>query len=127
MLARYTLFQLPGWLAVGVAAWFGPAWVGLPGWVGALAFVAWVLKDLLLFPFVRIGYEDHDPGDARGLVGALAIATEPIVREGFVRAGSELWRAELGSPGVPAGSRVRVRAVEGMRLIVEAETEESAR
>jgi len=126
---RYALFQLPGWLAVGVAAWFGPDWVGLPDWTGALAFAAWVVKDVVLFPFLRIGYEDHDPGDARGLVGAVAVATEPIAREGFVRAGSELWRAELapGSPGVAAGSRVRVRAVEGMRLIVEAEADPSAR
>ena len=106
---------------VGVAAWLAPEWLGLPGWTGGLFLVVWVVKDLVLFPYLRIAYEDGDRGDARGLVGAVAVATERIAPEGFVRAGSELWRAELapGSPGVAAGARVRVRAVEGMRLIVE--------
>ena len=129
MVTRYALFQLPGWVGVGIAGWLVPGWFGLPAWVGAAAFAAWFVKDVVLFPFVRVAYEDGDGGDARVLVGDVAVATEPIASEGFVRAGSELWRAELapGSPSVAAGGRVRVRAVEGMRLIVEAESDASPR
>ncbi len=123
VLGRYLLFQTPGWSAAGLAAWLAPSWLGVPGWACALGFAAWVVKDLALFPFVRSAYEDGGDGDARGLVGASAVATEPLSPAGFVRAGSELWRAELrpGSPHVARGERVRVQAVEGLTLVVVAE------
>lgn len=125
VVVRYLLFQVPGWTAAGVAAWFAPGWLGLPGWAGAVGFAAWVAKDAALFPFVRSAYEDSEPRDHRVEIGARAVATEPLSPGGFVRVGSELWRAELaqGSPPVGQGATVRVRSVEGMMLIVEGDAE----
>lgn len=52
------------------------------------------------------------------LVGAEAIAQQPIAPRGQVLVHGELWIAESGSP-VAAGDRVRVRAVQGLTLLVE--------
>ena len=52
------------------------------------------------------------------LVGAEAIAQQPIAPRGQVLVHGELWIAESGSP-VAAGERVRVRAVQGLTLLVE--------
>ena len=55
------------------------------------------------------------------MVGGLAMARTPLVPTGQIEIRGELWQATLYSPlvEVPAGSPVRVRAVDGLRLIVE--------
>ncbi len=52
------------------------------------------------------------------LVGAEAIAQQPIAPRGQVLVHGELWIAESPSP-IAAGDRVRVRAVQGLTLLVE--------
>ncbi len=51
------------------------------------------------------------------LVGAEGIATTPIDPIGTVQVRSELWTAVAGTP-IPAGTPVRVVAVEGVRIRV---------
>lgn len=52
------------------------------------------------------------------LVGAEAIVQQPIAPRGQVLVHGELWMAESPSP-VAAGERVRVRAVQGLTLLVD--------
>lgn len=52
------------------------------------------------------------------LVGAEAIAQQPIAPRGQVLVHGELWIAESASP-IAAGDHVRVRAVQGLTLLVE--------
>ena len=56
------------------------------------------------------------------LVGALATAQQPLTPEGEVLLAGEHWRAHADRP-LPAGARVRVTAVHGLRLEVEAAPE----
>lgn len=94
---------------------------GLPPLLAWTLAGLWLVKDLVLFPFVRIAYEstEHDPGAS--LLGVEAIAEEPLAPVGRVRLGAELWRARLRDPGsrVPSGTRIRVVRLEGLTLIVE--------
>ncbi|HTV81726.1 MAG TPA: nodulation protein NfeD [Acidobacteriaceae bacterium] len=60
------------------------------------------------------------------LVGAEAIAQQPIAPRGQVLVHGELWMAESPSP-VAAGDHVRVRAVQGLTLLVEPVHENVAR
>ena len=56
-----------------------------------------------------------------GLIGQVATVTDSLAPEGHVRVRGELWSAVLEDPSagpVPAGSQVRVVAVEGLRLRV---------
>jgi membrane protein implicated in regulation of membrane protease activity len=120
VLGKYLLFQVPGWLAVGALAWAAHRWLGLDARLAILACVAWVAKDLVLFAFVRDAYAVTTRPAGAHLLGARAIAEEPLAPEGLVRIGPELWRARLaaGEPPVPAGAAVTVEAVEGLTLRV---------
>ncbi len=51
------------------------------------------------------------------LLGAVAEVVEPCNPDGWVRVGGELWRARCEA-GAEAGARVRVRAVDGLTLVV---------
>jgi membrane-bound serine protease (ClpP class) len=52
------------------------------------------------------------------LLGAVGVAQQPIAPQGQILVHGELWLAESPSP-VAAGEPVRVRAVEGLTLLVE--------
>lgn len=54
------------------------------------------------------------------LVGARGRAMDDLDPEGFVLVEGEIWRAEsIDGSKIPKGSRVIVRSVEGMKLLVE--------
>jgi membrane protein implicated in regulation of membrane protease activity len=120
VLGKYLLFQVPGWLAVGFAAWAAHRWLGLAAWLAILGGVAWVAKDLALFAWVRDAYAVRTRPAGVHLLGARAVAEEALAPEGLVRVGPELWRARLaaGAAHVPQGAAVVVEAVEGLTLRV---------
>jgi membrane protein implicated in regulation of membrane protease activity len=55
---------------------------------------------------------------AEALVGALAEVVTPCRPDGNVRVQGELWRARC-EPGADVGERVRVRALDGLTLLVD--------
>ena len=118
---KYLLLEIPGWVfASGVLGFF--VWRGdLSVPLAALLFSLWVAKDFALYPVLRIAYEDGTPHGAGDLVGALGTARERLDPEGYVRVGSELWRAVLarGHDPVEAGAAVRVVEVRDLTLRVE--------
>ena len=127
---RYLLFQVPGWAAVVAAAAVGSRWLDLPLWVWIAGPLAWVVKDLFLFPLVWRAYSS-EPSRLVGegaLIGARGLARERLAPYGYVRVGSELWRAELeaGESPVPEGARVHVCAVRGLTLRVRGERGDQA-
>lgn len=78
-----------------------------------------------MFRFVRKAYEPGDGRTPRDVRGALGIATEEIEPEGYVRIGSELWRARLaeGCETITKGESVRVIEVRGLMVVVEREAQ----
>jgi membrane protein implicated in regulation of membrane protease activity len=120
VLAKYVLFQVPGWLIVGGLAYAAHRWLGLHGALAAGALLAFMLKDAVLFPFVRDAYSVHSRPPADGMLGARAVAEGTLAPEGVVRVGPELWRARLakGEAPVAAGESVHIVAVEGLTLRV---------
>jgi len=123
-IVRYTLFQIPDLilLCLGLAA--AVRWLNLPVIAAYGLVAAWIAKDIILFPVLRIAYESNGSSESRGVRGALAVVTQPLVPAGYVRLGSELWKAELasGSGSLPVGSSIRVVEVRGLTLIVEPAT-----
>ncbi len=129
VIGKYALFQLPELAVVAVGVYLARDWVGMSDRVALAILAVWVLKDAAMFPFVRKAYEPHSRGGARALLDGLGTAAEDLDPRGFVRIGSELWRAELiaGAELVKEGAPVRVRAVEGLTLRVEGDPEVARR
>ena len=119
---RYWLFQLPGWTITSLVLYGFHRWFELPGWGAAAIMVVLVVKDAVLFPFLRHAYDTNVKTGVEQLVGHSAVTWEDLSPEGFVRIRGELWRARLGDPAqtVPAGSTVRVESGKGLLLIVSA-------
>lgn len=126
---RYLLFQLPEWAGVVAVLAVGSRWFDLPHWIVIAVPLAWVVKDLLLFPVVWQAYST-EPGRLVGegaLMGARGLALAELAPSGYIRVGSELWRAELetGESTVPEGARVRVCGIRGLTLRVQGERREA--
>lgn len=125
MLARYLVFQMPGWVIVGTGLMAAVHWWQLTHAIAWLLFGLFVTKDLVMFPFVRKAYEPSSGSPADALVGRSAVAADALASTGYVRVGSELWAAELRGGGeVPPGYELRVVEVRGLTLIVDPVEEE---
>jgi membrane protein implicated in regulation of membrane protease activity len=85
-----------------------------------IGFVVWILKDLILYRFVRHAYEDDKKFGSAALVGARGVAKGDLNPHGFVRVRGELWRATAvpESQVVTAGTAVEIVDAEGMELFV---------
>ena len=124
--ARYLVLQIPGQFMAGVTLFMLVRWTELTPLLAGLLFGLWVVKDLAMYPVMRIAYEPQSGTQgADALLGALAIAQEDLAPEqtGYVRVGAELWRAQLcGDESVAKGASVRVTEVRDLTLQVEPAT-----
>jgi membrane protein implicated in regulation of membrane protease activity len=120
--ARYLALEAPGWVLSAWLLWLLVEKAGLAPWLGGLLWTLWVAKDFALYPRLRDAYEVGEPDATAPLLGRIGLARQRLDPTGYVRIGAELWRAELapGSAAIEPGSRVRVRAVRGLTLVVEA-------
>jgi membrane protein implicated in regulation of membrane protease activity len=116
---RYTAFQIPGWIIASIGGWWVHRWLDVPPWVASGVLVVWVIKDYVLFPFLRSAYElDHRLPIER-LIGEHGKATDQLSPDGYIRVRGELWRAKSDTNlTIERGVLVEVRGVEGNTLIV---------
>ena len=123
VLARYLLYQVPGWILVGsVLAFLVRGWdLSVPA--ALLLLAIWLAKDLALYPLLRRSYAGGHLDGVEHLIGILGTARDRLAPDGYVRIGAELWRAEVSQEHAPveAGATVRVRSVRGLTLEVEPE------
>ena len=116
---RYTAFQVPGWaVALGLAWWVHGSF-DVPGWVAPAIPVAWIVKDMALYPLLRSAYEVNEAPPVERLIGRRGVAVEPLAPDGYVRIGGELWRAR-SDDATPIARHLTVEVVgaEGLVLSV---------
>ena len=118
---RYVLFQAPGMLIEVAVLAALIEWWNLPLWAAIGIFAVLVLKDVVLYPFLRVGYETVEKSGIERLIGERGVVKQRLDPEGYVLVHGELWKARSTHPGDPVdpGTRVRVAASEGMLLLVE--------
>jgi membrane protein implicated in regulation of membrane protease activity len=114
-LRPYLLAQLPGWLSALLLAGVLHRWLELPPALAAALVATWVLKDLALYPLLKRFYL---PATAPSMVGASGRVVTPLAPTGFVRIRGELWQARTSGTAA-VDTPVRVRAVEGLVLVVD--------
>ena len=118
-LSRYLFAQVPGWVIVAIGAVVASAY-GADRRLAWTIAAAWVVKDLIAYPFVRRAYERSRTA-TEALIGAVGVVRDPLAPSGWVTIRGEVWRAELAARGaepLPAGRMVRVESVEGRTLRV---------
>lgn len=117
---RYWLFQLPGWVFSALVLLGFHWWFELSVWVASTIMVLLLVKDVVLFPFLRDSYDVHVKTGVEQLIGQTATVQRSLTPEGFVLIKGELWYARLcdGTRVSSAGSIVQVQSNEGFTLIV---------
>lgn len=80
----------------------------------------WIVKDMVLFPFIWRAYDADASTAAANMIGALGIAKQRLQPRGYVQVRGELWRAvRIGDgPPVEKGRPVRIHQMEGLTLYV---------
>ena len=123
-LLRYTLFQIPDLILLSLGLAAAVRWWALPVFVAYGLVALWIAKDVIMYPILRVAYESGGSSGVDGIHGALGVVTQPLAPSGYVRLGSELWKAELrcGSGTGSVGSAIRVVEIRGLTLVVEAMT-----
>ncbi len=120
---KYLLLQIPGWILWSLILIWAHGSLHLPLWTGAVLLCLAVVKDFVLYPFVRSAYESDAKTGIERLVGVGGNVQRALNPKGYVRINGELWRAEteLADQPLPSGSPVTVRAFRGLTLIVAPE------
>ncbi len=123
-IARYTLFQIPVLILLSLGLGAAVRWWDLPVLVAFGLVAAWIAKDVIMYPILCVAYQSGGSGGVYEIHGALGVVVQPLAPSGYVRLGSELWRAELvtNSGSVSVGSAIRVVEVRGLTLLVESVT-----
>ena len=120
VLRRYVLFQIPGLILVSILLGSAHSWLGLsiPAAVGL--FLLFVVKDFVLYPYVRGAYKADNRTGAELLIGSIGKTQQALDPEGYVLVKGELWRAVAEPPEepIPQDRPVRIRGVSGLSLIV---------
>lgn len=116
----YLVLQLPDLFLAGLVLLLLYWWMDLsPGWILAL-FTLWVVKDVAMYFLLRDVFTPSRTGPET-LIGARAVAREPLAPTGQILLFGETWRAESLVPqnAIAPGTPVIVRAVRGLTLLVE--------
>jgi len=118
---RYYAIQFPSYLGVIILLIFLRWLTNLPIWSIWTLTIIWVLKDIIIFPFVWKAYDTHSPKLANKLIGGEGIAKERLAPSGYVQVNGELWKAvtKEGLPPIAKNETVKICGVSGMMLIVE--------
>ena len=120
---RYILLQIPGWLIAAIVLLEAHRWFALSPWIAGGILMALIIKDFVIYPFVRTAYESNAKTGAEQLIGVQGVAQKELAPQGQVRVRGELWRAKVAPDSQPVarGEQVRVLDVQGVTLIVTAD------
>ncbi|MFH1487493.1 MAG: NfeD family protein [Pseudomonadota bacterium] len=125
-LVKYTLLQIPGLAALILVLILIRRWAELSPLLCLGIIALWVVKDIVLFPFVWKAYDTNPSGDPLTMVGQKGVAEELLNPSGYARFRGELWQAEVaeGHPPVVRGTALKVQEMRGLKLIVEKDQKE---
>lgn len=120
---RYTLYQLPSAGIAGLLSFLAYSfnWIGI--WTASSVVVIWILKDAILYPFVKSAYEGGEHG-VRAMVGLTGEVLFPLNPEGKIRVKGEVWKARSENlDEIQSGASVIIVGSEGRTLLVKKDSD----
>ena len=126
---RYLLFQIPEWFVLALFLWLLVDRTAISPWSGKAFFAFWIIKDLVIFPWVHRAYARDAKTGTDQLIGVTGVTQEQLNPEGYVKIQGELWKARADPPNktIDPETVVKVRRAAGMTLIVESQKHEEKR
>jgi membrane protein implicated in regulation of membrane protease activity len=115
---RYSLLQIPGIILIVLLALAGHYIFLLPLKAAIILILLWIIKDIILFPFVWQSYTGSSPHGAEAMVGRRGIVISAENMPLRVRIGMESWQGRSSLP-LEKESPVLVIGYDGMILLVE--------
>lgn len=118
---RYALLQLPAIIIFTLLYWLVNQYFQMPVWLFWVILAGWIIKDILLFPFVWKSYDTRDKDKYAVLTGKTGTVIELPNPIGTVLINGEIWRGRLADPGVlvKKGEKVAVTGQEKRLLIID--------
>jgi len=115
----YALLQIPEFFLLALILYGLRQWYGIQVWILIVIAAVWIVKDVILFFYVRGAYEmkkhSHDPRT----LGATGITIEVLDLLGYVEVNGELWQAKSEDKSIiPAGEKIEVVDHQGLLLVV---------
>lgn len=120
---KYALFQLPEIAVIAVVFVFLEEWKVVSAKVAYGLIAAWIIKDVLLYPFLWKAYDFRNAKETNPIIGQVGFVKERLAPAGLISVRGELWKARIGdtAPPVEKGKHVRVVSIDGLTLTVEPE------
>lgn len=118
VLIRYGLLQLPGIALLIGLLFFVKRWVDIPLWLMWFIPMAWIAKDIILFPFVWRAYDWDQKEGGKAMIGMRGIVSDRLDPTGYILIRGELWKAEVMDKvgTVEKGEEVIVHDIRGLTL-----------
>jgi membrane-bound ClpP family serine protease len=115
----YTLLQIPEFFLLALILYGLHQWYGIQVWILILIAVVWIVKDTVLFFFVRSAYEMKKHTHDSRTQGATGVTIEALDLLGYVEVNGELWQAKSEDKSIiPAGEKIEVVDHQGLLLVV---------
>lgn len=118
-LQTYVGASLPSWTIAVIAAVLLHEVGDVGAWTSAAVAALWIGSDLAMFPRKR-KYYTSEPIEER-MLGETGTTVSTLDPGGHARVRGELWQAVSVDGTLPEGTRVRVRSLRGLVLVVERE------
>ena len=120
IIIRYSLFQIPSLLIVTLLVFTVNHWYILDNAIIVMIILFWILKDILIFPFVWKAYSHKDRDKSKTILNQHGVAVDTINPKGFVKINGEIWQAELVELNDPInqGQPIEVVEIDGLKLKV---------
>ena len=120
VLFRYALFQLPDLFILILILFILRHFLRIPGYAIGVAIAFWILKDIVLYPFVGRFYDPDFQKDLFSMVGKKGIVKKSLRPKGKIHVKGELWHAEVLEKDmtINTGETVVIQGIKGLNLLV---------
>lgn len=118
---RYLLLNIPGFFAFVLLLLVVQKWLAISDRVFWFLTACWVIKEIVLFPFLWRSYDSNRISMTGNMIGKFGIVKKRLDPYGYIKVDNELWRSEPFLTGVTIeeGSKVLVNKRKGLTLYVE--------